>query len=205
MTQQANDVQPSASAPAPPRTLAHVTQGRRAVPRARPYLRLLWIIPSLAILGAGLYAHLSVAPGGTVDSIKLTTKPGPVGQASEALRLVTGTYDLYLKVKAANEEFQTETYSGRAIGNGLVWPLSRQYALHDVTHVDVFDSRTWRSDSNLDHVSFSAGQWSAEGQLFRVDLQGKANEPPKWALPTLSVGATLTALVLLRFVWDQVV
>jgi len=186
-----------------PRTLAHVTAPRRT-PRARPYLRLLWIFPTAAVLAIGLWGYLNVEPGGSVNSIKLMTKPGPVGQASEALRLVTGTYDLYLKLKTPAGEFQTDTYNDRAIGNGLIWPLTRQYKVQDVKEVNVFEARTIRSDKNLDHVILN-GQWWAEGQLFKVELQGQANEPPKWALPTLAVGATLTALVLLRFVWDQVV
>ena len=218
MTQQANESvttpapttgapQPAqAPAPASPRTLAHVRPPPRPrAPRARPYLRLLWIIPSAAILAVGLWAYLGVVPGGTVESIRLTTKPGPVGQASEALRLVTSSPDLYLKVKAGDEQITTETYKDRAIGNGLVWTLPRQYPLGRIGQIDVFDYRTLRSDKNIDHLTFGPGQWSAEGQLFRIDLQGKANEPPRWALPTLAVGATLTGLVILRFVWDQVV
>lgn len=196
---QANE----SSSAAQPRTLAHVMPPRRT-PRARPYLRMLWLIPAAAILTAGLWKYLDVEPGGTVDAVKLMTKPGPVGQASEALRLVTGTYDLYLKVKTTDGLLTTDTYKDRAIGNGLIWPLSRQYKLQDVKDVDVWDAHTFRSDKNLDHINLG-GQWWAEGQTFKIELQGKANEPPKWALPTLAVGATLTALVVLRFVWDQVV
>ncbi|MBC8106655.1 MAG: hypothetical protein H7Z14_08705 [Anaerolineae bacterium] len=193
---------PASNAPAS-RTLAHVMPPRRT-PRARPYLRLLWIIPAAAILAVGLWKYLDVEPGGTVDAVKLVTKPGPVGQASEALRLVTGTYDLYLKMKTTDGELKTDTYNDRAIGNGLIWPLSRQYKLQEVKEVDVWEARSIRSDKNLDHINL-AGQWWAEGQMFKIELQGKANEPPKWALPVLAVGATLTALVVLRFVWDQVV
>lgn len=194
-----------AASPAPPRTLAHVRPAPpRRTARARPYLRLLWIVPAAAILAVGLWAYLNVEPGGTVDSIKLITKPGPVGQASEALRLVTGTYDLYLKIKTSTGELKTDTYNDRAIGNGLIWPLSRQYKLQDVKEIDVWEARSIRSDKNLDHINLG-GQWFAEGQMFKIELQGKANEPPRWALPTLAVGATLTGLVILRFVWDQVV
>jgi hypothetical protein len=202
MTQHANE---SAAPNAPqPRTLAHVHPARRRAPRARPYLRLLWLIPSAAILAIGLYGFLRFEPGGTVDSIRLSTKPGPVGQASEALRLVTGTYDLYLKVKTIDGVVQTEVYSDRAIGNGLTWPLPKQQKLAQILEVDVWDHHTFRSDANVDHINLN-GQWSAEGQTFRIDLLGKANEPPRWTLPTLAVGATLSALVVLRFVWDQVV
>src|SRR6476620_4282081 len=103
---------PTTQPSAPPRTLAHVTGGKaRAVPRARPYLQLLWLIPSAAVLAVGLYGYMNYQPGGTVESIKLSTKPGPVGQASEALRLITSTPDLYLKVKTTQDpHWQSPTY-----------------------------------------------------------------------------------------------
>src|SRR6476469_6964419 len=108
---------PSQQTP-PPRTLAHVTANRaRPAPRARPYLRLLWLIPSAAVLAVGLYGYMNYEPGGTVESIKLTTKPGPVGQASEALRLITSTPDLFLKVKTKidKDTIKTQTYKDMAI------------------------------------------------------------------------------------------
>ncbi len=193
-----------AEIPSPPAAPARPAPAR-VRPRARPYLRLLWLIPSLAVFAIGLYAYRNVEPGGTVESIKLTTKPGPVGQASEALRLVTGTYDLYLKIKPANQpSVRTSTYEDMAIGNGLVWPLPRQFKLQELNSVDVWDEHTFRSDKNLDHIN-TDGNWSAEGQMFHIELIGKQNEAPKWALPTLAVGGTLSILVLLRFIWDQVV
>lgn len=199
---------PASKAPQQPRTLAHVTANKaRPVPRARPYLRLLWLIPSAAILAVGLYGYMNYEPGGTVESIKLTTKPGPVGQASEALRLITSTPDLFLKVKTTvdKDTIKTQTYKDMAIGNGLVWSLPHQYKLNEIIMVDVWDEHTFRHDQNLDHIALGGGQWSAEGQTFHIDLLGRQNEPPKWALPTLAVGATLSGLVILRFIWDQVV
>lgn len=201
--QPASGMPAPSSAPARPRTLAHVMP-RRTVPRSRPYLRLLLLLPSLAIFGIGLWKYQDVEPGGTVEAVKLMTKPGPVGQANEVLRQVTGNYDIYLKVRTIEAHLKTNTMQNTAIGNGLVWPLPRQFKLQDVKEIDVWDEHTFRSDKNLDHINMG-GQWSAEGQMFRVELQGKANEPPKWALPTLAVGATLSGLVLLRFIWDQVV
>jgi len=203
---EANVASPQLQPPSQPRTLAHVTGGKaRAVPRARPYLRLLWLIPSAAVLAVGLYGYMNYQPGGTVESIKLSTKPGPVGQASEALRLITSTPDLYLKVKTTQDpHWQSPTYNNMAIGNGLIWSLPHQYKLSDVLSVDVWNEHTFRKDVNLDHITMN-GQWNAEGQTFRVELLGKENEPPKWALPTLAVGATLSGLVILRFIWDQVV
>jgi hypothetical protein len=188
---QANEQTDSTASP--PRTLAHVTTSRRT-PRARPYLRLLWIFPTAAVLAIGLWAYITVEPGGTVDAVKLTTKPGPVGQASEALRLVTGTYDMYLRIKTTEGEIRTDVYKDRAIGNGLRWELPRRYQLAAVQQVDVWEDRMnipkIRSDKNLDHITMN-GQWAAEGQTFRIELLGNANQPPKWAIPTLAVSRIL--------------
>ena len=78
-------------------TVARPTPAR-VRPRARPYLRLLLLIPSLAIFAIGLFAYRNVEPGETIERIKLTTKPGMVGQANEVKRQWTGAYDLYLRV-----------------------------------------------------------------------------------------------------------
>ena len=84
----------SASPPSPPSLVPS-----RPVPRSRPYLRLLLIIPALAILGVGLYFQYNVQEGGEVSAIKLTTKVGMVGQAAEAVANIDpATPDLFLKV-----------------------------------------------------------------------------------------------------------
>src|SRR4051812_8206861 len=166
---------PPASAPSP---RAHP----RRSPRARPYLRLIWIIPFATLFAVGLWSYTNVAPGGTVDRILLTTKPGPVGQAAEAMRLVTGTFDIYLTIKTSQGKVRTPVKKNTAIGNGLKWGLDDSYKLDDLKQIDVFDEHTIRGDKNLDHINVD-GQWQSEGQLFQIRLQGQQHSPPVWALP----------------------
>jgi hypothetical protein len=173
-------------------------------PRARPYLRLLWIIPGLALLGAGLYKYHDVKDDGAVHTVQLTTKPGMVGQASEALRLVSlGTPDLYLKIKVSDGQIKTFTHKDTPIGNGLKWSLDKPLRMRDVREVEVWDEDAVR-DNFADRVALG-GTWSAEGQTYRIDLLGERAQPPKWALPVAVAGAVVTLVVLLRFVWDQVI
>jgi hypothetical protein len=173
-------------------------------PRARPYLRLLWLIPGLALLGVGLYKYYDVEDDGVVHTVQITTKPGPVGQAAEALRLVqTGNPDLYLKIKtAAPSELRTDKYKDTPIGNGLKWPVKSPLRMREVREVEVWDSNVWRDDF-IDRVAISG--WTAEGQIFRVELLGDKFRPPDWALPVAAVGGMITLFALMRFVWDQVI
>jgi hypothetical protein len=177
----------------------------RSHPRARPYLRLLLAIPGLALLAIGLYYYNDIEDNGYVDTIKLTTKPGLVGQVSESVRLVEpGNPDLYLKITIAGQKApaQTKTYKDMPVGNGLQWPLDKPILMSDLKQVDVWDENTFK-DKQLDHITL--GGWSAEGQTFRIDLLGRKFEPPKWAMPIAAVGGTIVLLVFLRFVWDQVI
>jgi hypothetical protein len=172
-------------------------------PRARPYLRLLWIIPGLAMLAAGLYAIYDVEDDGVVHTVQLTTKPGVVGQASEALRLVKpGTPDLYLKIKSGEQLERTSTYKDTPIGNGLKWPLKEPARMRQISEIEVWDENVFRDDFK-DRVSLAG--WSAEGQAFRIDLHGTPLQPPGWAYPLAAVGGVITLIALLRFVWDQVI
>jgi len=172
-------------------------------PRARPYLRLLWVIPGLALLGLGLQKYYDVQDDGTVHTIQLATKPGMVGQASEALRLINpGTPDLYLKVKTTDAEFKTFTHKDTPIGNGLKWSLDRSLRMRDVREVEVWDEDAVR-DNFADRVAVA--DWTAEGQTYKIDLLGQRDQPPKWALPLAVAGGVVTLVVLLRFVWDQVI
>ena len=175
----------------------------RTVPRSRPYLRLLWMIPGLAMLAVGLYRYTNVEEGGEVTTIKLTTKSGFVGQAAEAVANIQSNPDLYLKVTTASGEIDLPVQKDTPVGNGLEWKLPKTIPLHHLQRIDVFDHRWIRSDPHLDHITLSG--WGAEGQRFRVDLLGQRSEPPKWALPVAAVGGAITLLVLLRFVWDQVI
>ena len=65
------------------------------------------------------------------------------------------------------------------------------------------------ADANFEaiaaHYRGQLAGWSADGQRFHVDLLGTKIEPPSWAIPVAGVGGAITLLVLLRFVWDQVI
>ncbi len=172
-------------------------------PRARPYLRLLWIIPGLALLGIGLQKYYDVEDNGTVHTIQLATKPGMVGQASEALRLINpGTPDLYLKIKTSDGEIKTFTHKDTPIGNGLKWSLDKPLRMREVREVEVWDEDAMR-DNFADRVAVSG--WSAEGQAYRIDLLGQRDQPAAWAVPVAVAGGVVTLVVMLRFVWDQVI
>jgi hypothetical protein len=176
----------------------------RAIPRSRPYLRLLLIVPALAMLGVGLYFQYNVEDGGEVSAIKLTTKPGMVGQAAEAVANIDPSNpSLYLKVFTPGGETKLEMHKDQPIGNGQTWNLPKPLVLHAVHRVEVWDYHWMRHDKELDHITMNG--WSVDGQRFHVDLLGRKNEPPKWTLPVAAVGGALSLLVLLRFVWDQVI
>jgi hypothetical protein len=172
--------------------------------RSRPYLRLLWFIPSLAMLAAGLYHQYNVPDGGTINAIKLTTKQGMVGQAAEAVaNAMPTTPDLYLVIATPKGEQTLQTFKDTPIGNGITWNLKPTLGLHELQRVDVWNHHTLWKDKPLDRITL--GGWSTDGQMFHVDLLGEKIEPPKWAMPVAIVGGTLTLVALLRFVWDQVI
>jgi len=172
--------------------------------RAASYIwRLLLLIPALAATGIGWWKYSDVPPGGTVTAVKLTTKPGPVGQVREAYDTVKpSTPDLYLKIFVPGREVNTRTFTDQPIGNGVTWNLESPFSLLEIKKVEVWDDDAF-GDTQLDNVNMEG--WSAEGQTFRIELQGEHPRPPEWALPLASAGATLAAVILLRFVWDQVV
>jgi hypothetical protein len=161
------------------------------------------MIPGLAMLGAGLYYYNNVEEGGEVTTIKLTTKSGIVGQAAEAVANVQSNPDLYLKVTTSSGAIDFPAQKDTPVGNGLEWKLPKPMPLHALQRVDVFDHHWIRSDPQLDRITLSG--WATEGQRFHVDLLGQRFEPPKWALPVAAMGGAITLLVLLRFVWDQVI
>ena len=176
----------------------------KPVRRSRPYLRVLWLIPGLVMLGIGLHYYTNVEEGGEVNAIKLTTKQGMVGQAAEAVaNAYPTTPDLYLKVFTPAGETKLNTFKDTPIGNGLTWNLPKPLAWPDVQRVEVFDAEAIVKDKFLDRITLAG--WSTEGQLFRIELLGRQNEPPKWALPVAAVGGALTLLAVLKFVWDQVI
>jgi hypothetical protein len=173
--------------------------------RARSYLgRLLMLVPSGVMLAVGWWHLANVPPGGTVSAVKLTVKPGPVGQVREAYDSLRPTNpDLYLRLIVPGREVTTRTRANTPIGNGLTWNLDDPFSLADVRRVEVWDDGLF-SDSQLDNISLSGAEWSATGQTFQIDLHGTRPAPPDWALPLATAGGTLCAVVLLRFVWDQV-
>jgi hypothetical protein len=173
-------------------------------PRSRPYLRLLWLIPGLAMLAVGLYYQTNVVEGGEVNAIQLTTKQGMVGQAAEVVANASpSTPDLYLKVNTSSGEVTLPPFKDMPIGNGLIWNLPKGYDLHALQRIDVWDHNTIWKDSPLDHINLAG--WSIDGQKYHVDLMGTRIEPPKWAWPVAAAGGALTLVALLRFVWDQVI
>lgn len=185
-------------------TQSEPTTPPQALPRSRPYLRLLWLIPGLAMLGVGLFNYYNVKEGGEVNAIKLTTKSGMVGQAAEAvanIRLTTP--DLYLMFHTSAGETRLPTFKDTPVGNGLTWNLPKSLALGEIQRVEVWDHHAITKDQQLDRITLAG--WSDEGQLFHVDLLGQRNEPPKWAIPIAAAGGAITLLGLLKFVWDQVI
>jgi hypothetical protein len=172
------------------------------VARSRPYLRLLWLIPSLAMLGIGLHFYSNVPDGGEVTAIKLTTKSGMVGQAAEAVANVKSNPDIYLKIFTADSESRLAKFKDTPVGNGLTWNLPAVHQLHEIQRVEVWDDDLV-DDEQLDRITLAG--WSADGQRFHVDLLGQPIVAPKWALPVAAVGGAMALVVLLRFVWDQVI
>jgi len=184
----------------------------RPVPRARGYLwrLLLLLIPSLATLGAGAYYHYNVPPGGTINGVKLVTKEGLVGQASEAVSNVNPSNpDLYLRLFLRDdkelwpERMPELIKKDTPVGNGLTWDLPATMQMTNLARVDVWDHHAITKDKQLDRITITG--WNTEGQRYRVELIGQPNKPPEWALPLAAAGAALTLAGLAKFVWDQVV
>lgn len=198
MTESGDAVPESTTVPAS-------TELRQPPPvRVRGYWRLLLLLPGAFLLAFGLFHFYNFPEGGTVESIKLTTKPGLVGQASEAVKLIDPRNpDLYLKVFTNASDFKTKPYNDTPVGNGLVWSLRKPIALSEVKKVEVWDSNSVMKDEQEDNITM--GDWSAEGEHYRIDLLGRRNEPPPWALPLVVIGGAICGFVVLRFVWDQVI
>ncbi len=172
--------------------------------RSRIYLKLLWLLLGLGILAPGLWYQYNVPPGGTVDAIKLSTKQGMVGQAAEAVANVDPTTpDLYLMIFTTAGETRLPTFKDTPVGNGLTWNLPKVLSILDMQRIEVWDHHSILSDKQLDRLTLD--NWSVDGQRFHIDLLGHPNAPPKWALPVIAVGATLSILAFLKFVWDQVI
>jgi hypothetical protein len=191
-------------APTPEKEPASAELRQPPVKRSRGYWRLLLLVPGAFLLAFGLFNFYNFPEGGTIESIKLTTKPGLVGQASEAVKLIDPRNpDLYLKVFTTTSDFKTKPYDDTPVGNGLVWSLRKPIALGDFKKIEVWDSNSIVKDREEDNITM--GDWSAEGQHYHIDLLGKRNQPPPWALPLAVIGGAICGFVVLRFVWDQVI
>ena len=184
----------------------------RPVPRARGYLWrwLLLLVPALAMLGYGLQRYYAVAPGGTINAVKLSTKDGLVGQASEAVSNVNPSNpDLYLRLYLAGdkelwpEKMPELVKKDTPVGNGLTWDLPATMQMTNLARVDVWDHHAITKDKQLDRITITG--WNTEGQRYHVELIGQPNKAPEWALPLAAAGAALTLAVIAKFVWDQVV
>lgn len=173
--------------------------------RSRSYLlHLLLLIPAIAVGAYAFHRHTSFEEGGTVNAIKLTTRKDMVGQAADAVANVDpATPDLYLKVTLASGEIELPVQKDTPIGNGITWNLPKEQKLQDVQRVDVWDHNSMWKDKQFDRVNVNG--WSADGQKYHIDLLGNRNTPPPWALPTATAAGAVALVVLLKFVWDQVV
>ena len=152
------------------------------VPIARSYLwRLLPLVPAIALVAWGWHGRASVASGaGVATSIKLTTKPDLAGQARDAYDSVwPTTADLFIVVRTRDDhERKLPTFRDTPIGNGLTWALKPPVDARDVALVEVWDRRRIVGDKQLDRVAFGAGEWTAKGQTFQLDLLGSPAASP---------------------------
>jgi hypothetical protein len=178
----------------------------RRTPRARPYLSLLLLIPACVAIWIGWTRYEDVPAGGTVDAVKLTTKQGFVGQAAEAVDNVKPeTPDLYIQVyPKAGPKIVFPAFKDTPIGNGLTWNLPKALQLNEIDRVEVWDHNAMWKDKEFDRITLD-NTWEADGQRFHVQLQGQKFQPPSWAMPVMVGGGVVALLVVLKFVWDQVV
>ena len=183
-----------------------MSEPAKPIPRATSYgWRLLMLVPAVLLCAYGYWRQIDVAPGGTVNSIRLTAKPDIAGQVRDAYASVDPrTSDYFLQVqKRDGGSLKTNVFGDTQLGNGLTWPLESPLSLGDVSRVEVWDHNSLLPDKQLDRVELDGMAWSATGQTYQVSLIGTRPEPPRWAMPLMAVGATLGAVVLLKFVWDQ--
>lgn len=174
--------------------------------RATSYVwRLFMLIPAIALFGYGYWRHTQAPAGGTVTSIRATSKPGISGQVQDAYAgVMPTTADLYLVIhRDEGEPIKLQPFDDTPLGNGLTWPLDAPLSQDDIARVEVWDYNTIVKDKALDRIEFGDNAWTRDGQTFSIMLIGQHAEKPRWPLPLASVGAVLGAAVVLRFVWDQ--
>jgi hypothetical protein len=177
--------------------------------RAKPYWRLLWLLPGLALLVAGILGYRSPGAGGLVSAIRLSTREGLAGEAADAyarIKLTTPDYYLVLHATTAPEPVRLPEKDDTPLGDGLTWGLDAPVERAAVQKVEVWDGNTLLPDDQLDHVTFAATDvWTAHGQTYQIELQGDRHHPPAWAWWVGGAGAVITLWVVVAFVKDQVV
>jgi len=192
----------SAAAPAAPAASAPVA-------RARPYWRLLWLVPGLALLAVGFVSYRAPGDGGLVQAIRASTREGLAGEASDAIaraKFTSPDYFLVVHTTKTAEPIKTEPFEDTPLGDGLTWTLPTPVERKDILKVEVWDANGILPDNMEDHMSFTAPDgWTAVGQTFRVELQGQRHEPPRWAWWVGGAGALLTLWAVVLFVKDQVI
>ena len=101
--------------------------------RATTYLlRLLLLIPAGAMAALGWWKYSDVPTGGSVNAIKLTVKPGPVGQVREAYEgLVAAGYALDTLSMGMSGDLEAAILEGATIvrvGTALFGERTRKHA-----------------------------------------------------------------------------
>lgn len=169
--------------------------------------RLMMLIPAIALIAYGYWRRIDVPPGGTVMSIRLTSKSDLSGQVRDAYAgVMPTTADFYLKlVTPDGGELKLPPFEDTPLGNGLTWTLDKPIALDQIARVEVWDDNGMLPDKQLDRIEIPSNEWEIDGQTFHVRMNGQKLEAPRWATPLMSVGAVLGAVIVLRFVWDQAV
>jgi len=166
--------------------------------------QLLLSVPAIVLCAFALHTHRNFDEGGTITGIRLTTRHDMVGQAADAVANVDpATPDIYLKVTLKDGEIELPVRKDTPIGNGLTWELPKPQKIGDVLRVDVWDHNSMWKDKQFDRISLNG--WGADGQKYHVDLIGTRNAPPAWAIPTASAAGAIAGILLLKFIWDQVV
>jgi hypothetical protein len=176
-------------------------------PAANYAWRLMMLIPAIALIVYGYWRYKDVPPGGTVTSIRLTSKADLSGQVRDAYAGVSPTTaDFYLKLFLPDgSELKLQPFDDTPLGNGLTWTLDKPIPLDQIARVEVWDDNSMLPDKQLDRIEIPMSAWEIDGQTFHLRMNGSKLEPPRWATPLIGVGAMLFAVVLLRFVWDQAI